>query len=70
VDRTVIQQINQLSKSEKLLLVEALWDSIAEDPFTLPLPESHKIILDSRLSTLEEDSKSAVSWDSFVRRYS
>lgn len=69
MERTVIQQINQLSKSEKLLLVEAIWDSIAEDASALPLPDSHKDILESRLRTLEEDSKSAVSWDSFVRRF-
>lgn len=70
MENTVIQHINQLSKNEKLLLVEALWDSIAEDPSTIELPESHKKEIQSRLDTLEEDSKTAISWDSFVKQFS
>jgi putative addiction module component (TIGR02574 family) len=70
MDNAVIQHINKLSKSEKLLLVEALWDSIAEDPLAIDLPESHKKELQSRLDTLDEDSKTAVSWESFVKQFS
>lgn len=70
MENTVIQHINQLSKNEKLLLVEALWDSIAEDPSAIELPDSHKKEIQSRLETLEEDSKTAISWDSFVKQFS
>jgi putative addiction module component (TIGR02574 family) len=70
MENSVIHHINQLSKNEKLLLVEALWDSIAEDPSNIELPESHKKEIQSRLDTLEEDSKSAISWDSFVKQFS
>jgi putative addiction module component (TIGR02574 family) len=70
MDNTVLQHINQLSKSEKLLLVEALWDSIAEDPSVIDIPESHKIELQSRLDTFEEYSKTAISWESFVNQFS
>lgn len=70
MENTVIQHINQLSKNEKLLLVEALWDSIAEDPSAIELPDPHKKEIQSRLETLEEDSKTAISWDSFVKQFS
>ncbi|MDI6400749.1 addiction module protein [Balneolaceae bacterium ANBcel3] len=70
MENTVIQQINQLSKNEKLLLVEALWDSIAEDPSAIELPDSHKKEIQSRLDTIEEDSKTAISWKSFVKQFS
>ena len=46
------KQIEKLNKSEKLLLVEALWDSIASEPEDVPLPEHHKSVLDERLKTL------------------
>lgn len=66
---TVIQYINQLSKSEKLLLVEALWDSIAQDSSALDLRVSHKTEIRSRLSTSDEDAKTAVSWESIVKQF-
>jgi putative addiction module component (TIGR02574 family) len=70
MENTVIQHINQLSKSEKLLLVEALWDSIAEDPSVIDIPESHKKEIQSRLETLDEDAKTAISWETFVKQFS
>ncbi|MCC5935260.1 MAG: addiction module protein [Balneolales bacterium] len=70
MDNSVLRHISQLSKREKQLLTEALWDSIAEDPSVIDIPESHKKELRSRLDTLEEDSKTAVSWESFVKRFS
>ena len=38
----LIIEIEKLNKSEKLLLVESLWDSIASEPGDVPLPEHHK----------------------------
>lgn len=70
MEKTVIQHIKQLSKYEKLLLVEALWDSIAEESSTIELPESHKDEILSRLDTLKEDSKTAISWETFVKQFS
>ena len=63
------KEIEKLNKSEKLLLVEALWDSIASEPEDVPLPEHHKAILDERLKTLDEDTEKGVSWDEFKKNY-
>ena len=42
------QEINKLNLAEKLLLVEDIWDSIAQGNSELPLPEWQKRELDKR----------------------
>jgi putative addiction module component (TIGR02574 family) len=44
-----IPQLKQLSKAEKILFVEELWDDIAKDDSDIPVPESHIQELDRRL---------------------
>jgi putative addiction module component (TIGR02574 family) len=43
-----IPEISRLSTAEKILLVEDLWDSIAADEASLPVPQSHLDELDRR----------------------
>lgn len=45
---TDIPQIAKLTKAEKILFVEALWDEIAVEENDIPVPESHKQELDIR----------------------
>jgi putative addiction module component (TIGR02574 family) len=66
---TLIKQIEKLNKREKLLFVEALWDSIASEPENVPLPDHHKTVLDERLKTLDEDTERGESWDEFRKNY-
>ena len=47
---TEIPQIAALSTPEKILLLEELWDSIASDEGSEPVPQSHKDELDRRLA--------------------
>lgn len=63
------KQIEKLNKSEKLLLVETLWDSITSEPEDVPLPEHHKSVLDERLKTIDEDTEKGTSWDEFRKNY-
>jgi len=44
-----IPDIDGLSTSEKILLVEDLWDRIAADESGVPVPQSHKEELDRRM---------------------
>jgi putative addiction module component (TIGR02574 family) len=69
MDDTLTKQIEKLNKSEKILLVETLWDSIASEPEAVPLPEHHKYVLDERLKTLDEDTENGESWDRFRKNY-
>jgi putative addiction module component (TIGR02574 family) len=44
-----IPEINALSTSEKILLVEDLWDNIASNEYTVAFPDSHRKELERRL---------------------
>ena len=69
MEKTLINELSQPNKNEKLLLVEALWDSIASDPDEVNVPDHHKSILEQRLQTLEEDKKSGSSWKEVRQKY-
>ena len=60
-----MQNILKLSLSERIQLVEDIWDSIAESPETLPLTAAQKAELDRRLADHEADPDSGRSWDEF-----
>jgi putative addiction module component (TIGR02574 family) len=45
-----IPEIDSMSTSEKILLVEDLWDRITVDESSVPIPQSHKEELDRRLT--------------------
>ena len=46
-----IPEIAQLTTPEKILLVEDLWDSVAADESSVPVPQSHMVELDRRLKS-------------------
>jgi putative addiction module component (TIGR02574 family) len=52
-----------------MLLVEALWDSIASNPDEVEVPEHHQTILEKRLKTLEQDKQNGVSWEEVRQKY-
>lgn len=45
-----IPGIKRLSIPEKILLVEELWDSIAAEAKSVPVPASHLVEIDRRLA--------------------
>ena len=47
---TDIPEIERLTAPEKLQLAEDLWNSIAADEASLPIPDSHLQELDQRLA--------------------
>ena len=50
-----IPQIAQLSTPQKILFAEDLWDSIASDESSVPVPPSHMDELENRLKRYESD---------------
>jgi len=56
-----IPQIFRLSMPEKILLVEGLWDSIASDESSVPVPKSHMKELDRRLKSYESNPANLLS---------
>lgn len=69
MEKALLDELSQLNKSEKLMLVEALWDSIASDPSEVEVPEHHKAIIEERLKTLEQDKETGSSWEKVRQKY-
>ena len=55
-------EIIKLELSEKLLLVEELWDSIAASNSELPMPEWQKNELDKRYREYKEGKLELIDW--------
>lgn len=57
-----LASILELPASERLQLVEAIWDSLVEVPEAIPLTDSVREELDRRLEAYYADPESARPW--------
>ncbi len=57
------QEIDRLLLSEKLLLVEDLWDSIAKSNSELPFPDWQKKELEKRYAEYKAGKQSLHDWE-------
>jgi putative addiction module component (TIGR02574 family) len=62
--------IQQLTASEKIILVEQLWDSVRAESNTIPLTVEQQQLLDLRLSAMETDGETGYSWEQVLARVS
>lgn len=69
MNTTLTDQINNLSRNEKLILIEKLWDSIISEPENVPFPDFHKKILDERHKTFEKDRAEGTPWTEVRKKY-
>jgi len=58
------QEINKLNLAEKLLLIEDVWDSIAQSNSELPMPEWQKRELDKRYKEYKAGEQKLQDWQS------
>jgi len=58
------QEINKLNLAEKLLLIEDVWDSIAQSNSELPMPEWQKRELDKRYKEYKAGEQKLHDWQS------
>ena len=65
---TEFPQIFELSFSEKLQLLEDLWDSIAQDPEQIPILDWQKEELAKRKATYLNNPDSGSSWEAAKER--
>lgn len=63
-----IPEIACLSVAERILLLEDLWDSIASEPSSVPVPQSHRAELDRRLEAYEREPGSLLTLDQLRQR--
>jgi len=57
-----LSELLELSVEERLKLIEALWESVAECPEALALTPEQKQELDRRLAAYERDPDAGVPW--------
>ena len=55
--------IQQLSQSERILLAEELWDSVARNQDDLEVTESQKKVLDERMAAYKASPHEGLSWE-------
>ena len=65
---TEFPQIFELSFSEKLQLLEDLWDNIAQDPEQIPILDWQKEELAKRKATYLNNPDSGSSWEAAKER--
>ena len=58
-----LREILKLSVSERIQLVEEIWDSIAAHPESLPLTEAQKTELDRRLADYRSNPGQGRTWE-------
>jgi putative addiction module component (TIGR02574 family) len=58
-----IQEILKLSVAERIELVEAIWDSIAMTPESLPVTPAQKRELDRRLAEYRKNPGAGRTWE-------
>jgi putative addiction module component (TIGR02574 family) len=58
----LLEEANRLGVSERIELVEAIWDSLAADAESLPLTPEHRSELDLRLADLEANPGAGSAW--------
>ena len=66
--RQSADSVFDLSPSEKLQLVEDLWDDLAATPSDVPLPDWQIEELDRRKANLMSNPASGLPWDEVRRR--
>jgi len=58
-----IPEITRLTIPGKILLLEDLWDSIASEESSVPVPQSHREELDRRLTEYEKNPGKLLTLD-------
>lgn len=64
------EKLRALPVTERLRLIEELWDSIEEVAAELPVPEWQRLVLDERLRHLDDDGAVGASWPEVRKRIS
>lgn len=62
--------LQELTPSEKILLAEELWDSVASEEKLFPLTDDQKVELDARLASYTTDPEAGDSWEAVRNRIS
>ena len=62
--------LQELTPSERILLAEELWDSVASDEKLFPITKNQQIVLDARLANYVMHPEAGDSWENVRNRIS
>ena len=65
---SLLPDILKLSVSERIQLVEDIWDSIAAVPEALPLNDAQRQELERRLEAYTQNPGEGIPWDELKKR--
>jgi putative addiction module component (TIGR02574 family) len=60
--------IDALDFEERLQLIEALWDSLSNDPSRVPLSPQQRQELDVRLDRIDAGDNTGIPWEEVLSR--
>lgn len=60
---SLLTEIQKLPVADQVVLVQQIWDQIAESDTVLPLTEAQKAELDRRSAELEANPEMAIPWE-------
>lgn len=63
-----LQEILNLSPSERLQLVEEIWDTLVDLPEAIPVTPAQRAELDRRLEKYRQDPHGSIPWDEVKRQ--
>ena len=63
------EEAKKLSIAERLVLVEEIWNSIAEENGSFELSEDQKRELDRRIESLRQDPSQGRTWEEIKSEY-
>ncbi len=64
----LLSEIKKLSVSERILIVESIWDSITLSDEDVPVTDEHIKELDKRLHDHKMNPSDTVKWDDLKKR--
>ena len=66
---SILTQVAELSLEERIILVQEIWDRIAEDRQSLPLTEAQHAVLNQRLEAHKSNPEQVVAWEEIKSKY-
>ena len=68
MNKSILSKVLQYDIPERILLVEDIWDSIAQCPEAIPVTDSQLKELDRRLEAYHRNPKLGSPWDVVKKR--
>lgn len=68
VHEKILSQVDKLSISERILIVESIWDSILDSQESPSVTDEQKSELDKRLKDYKGDPNNGSSWTNTKKR--